>query len=85
MGRGYADAHKAGSRPYGQPKDNFRDSSPRPQGVGPSRNIRQVANTTALAAKPSLETPKCKSLTRSGEPCKGRPASGNDLCSFHRK
>ena len=87
MGRGFANAYKSGSRPYGQPGSDrsFRDSTPRPEGVGKSRNVRRVAPIKKTIVKPSPETPKCSSLTRSGEPCKGRPASGSDLCNFHRK
>jgi len=85
MGRGYAYAHKSGSRPYGQPKDNFRESSPRPEGVGPSRRIRQVPDTSVMQAQPNPAVSKCSALTRSGEACKGRPPAGSDLCNFHRK
>ena len=84
MARGYAYAHKAGSRPYGQPKDNFRESTPRPEGVEPSRNVRQVMDTSVMQAEPTLVS-KCSALTRSGEACKGRPPVGSDLCNFHRK
>ncbi len=83
MGRGYAYAHKAGSRPYGQPKENFRESTPRPEGVGPSRNVRQVMDTSVMEAEPTPTVSTCKSLTRSGEACKGRPPAGSDLCTFH--
>ena len=87
MGRGFANAYKAGAKPANEPSSNrsFRDSTPRPQGVGPNRNVRQMAPTSVHAKKPSPEATKCSSLTRSGEPCKGRPASGGDLCNFHRK
>ena len=87
MGRGFANAYKSGSRPYGEPSANkpFRDSTPRPQGVGPSRNVQEVARFSVATADSSPETPRCSSLTRSGDPCKGRPASGSDLCNFHRK
>ena len=84
MGRGYAYAHKAGSRPYGQPSRNFRESTPRPNGVGPSRNVRQVPDTSVMQAEPT-QVGKCSALTRSGEACKGRPPAGSDLCNFHRK
>ena len=87
MGRSFANAYKSGSRPAGQPGSNksFRDSTPRPQGVGPSRNVHQVAPTSVEVVKPYPETPKCSSITRSGAPCKGRPASGSDLCNFHKE
>ena len=47
MGRASANAYKSGSRPYGQPAIStaFRDSTPRPQGVGPSRNNLVVTFT----------------------------------------
>ena len=83
MGRGYAYAHKAGSRPYGQPKENFRESTPRPEAVGPSRNVRQVMDTSVMQAEPATSVSKCKALTRKGEACKGRPPAGSDLCTFH--
>ena len=85
MGRGYAYAHKAGSKPYGQPKENFRESTPRPQSVGRSRNVQQVADTSVMQAEPNPSVSKCKSLTRSGEACKGRPPVGSDLCNFHKE
>ena len=87
MGRASANAYKSGSRPYGQPAIStaFRDSTPRPQGVGPSRNVHQVANINAVSPEVSPEVSKCKSLTRSGEACKGRPPAGSDLCNFHKE
>ena len=81
MGRGFAYAHKAGQRPYGQPADGFRDASPRPQTVGPSRNIQRVQRIDFAPVVP--EVIKCSSLTRDGAPCKGRPVTGSDLCVFH--
>jgi len=82
MGRGFADAYKVGSRPYGQPAgDNYRDSTPRPQTVGFSRNVQQVNSMNSDSVVP--EVVKCSSLTRDGAPCKGRPVTGSDLCVFH--
>jgi len=84
MGRGFAYAHKAGQRPYGQPAgDKFRDSTPRPQTVGYSRNVQRV-NPVGGAPVVS-ESVKCSALTRSGDPCKGHPPAGSDLCVFHRE
>ena len=68
MGRGYAYAHKAGSRPYGQPKENFRESTPRPESVGPSRNVRQVMDTSVMQAEPNA-----KHSPAVGKPVKGDP------------
>mgnify|MGYP003116239576 CR=1 FL=1 len=87
MGRSSANAYKTGARPYGQPSasKSFRDSSPRPQGVGPSRNVQRIPSMNTATVEPSPETPRCSSLTRKGDPCKGRPPAGSDLCNFHRK
>ena len=54
-------AYKKGARPYGEPKagTNFRDASPRPQTVGPSRKIHRVADTTRDRVAP-VETPTKK-------------------------
>jgi len=82
MGRGFAYAYKAGSRPYGQPAgDKFRDSTPRPQTVGFSRNVQRVNPISSEPVVP--EVVKCGSLTRAGVPCKGRPVAGSELCVFH--
>jgi len=81
MGRGFAYAHKAGQRPYGQPADGYRDASPRPQTVGPSRNVQRVQRIATSVSAP--EVIMCSSLTRDGAPCKGRPVTGSDLCVFH--
>jgi hypothetical protein len=81
MGRGFAYAHKAGQRPYGQPADGYRDASPRPQTVGPSRNVQRVQRIATSV--PAPEVIMCSSLTRDGAPCKGRPVTGSDLCVFH--
>ena len=83
MGRGFAYAHKAGQRPYGQPADGFRDSSPQPQTVGYGRNIERVQRIAQSVPVP--EASKCSSLTRDGAPCKGRPVGDGDLCVFHRE
>ena len=83
MGREYAYAYKSNARPYGQPKENFHESTPRPNGVGLNRNVRRVMDTSVKVASP--EVSKCSALTRSGEACKGRPPAGSDLCNFHRK
>ena len=84
MGRGFAYAHKVGSRPYGQPAgDHYRESTPRPQTVGPSRNVQQV---DPIGGEPVVpESVRCSSLTRDGAPCKGRPVGDGDLCVFHRE
>ena len=81
MGRGFAYAHKAGHRPDGQPADGYRDASPRPQTVGPSRNVQRVQRIATSV--PAPEVIMCSSLTRDGAPCKGRPVTGSDLCVFH--
>jgi len=84
MGRGFADAYKTGQRPYGQPTgDNYQESSPRPQSVGQNRNVARV--DPIYPEKPVPEVSKCLSLTRSGAPCKGRPAAGSDHCNFHKE
>ena len=61
MGYERADAYKKGARPYGEPKagTNFRDASPRPQTVGPSRRIHRVADTTRDRVAP-VKTPTKK-------------------------
>ncbi len=88
MGREFAYAYKSGARPAGQPRSdtNFRDASPRPAAVGPNnRNVTRV-NDTAVTQKPIPEkVNKCSALTRSGDPCKGRPVTGSDLCVFHKE
>jgi hypothetical protein len=83
MGREFAYAYKSGARAYGEPSgDNFRDSSPRPQTVGVSRNIARV---NPMSSGPVVPEPvKCSSLTRDGAPCKGRPVTGSELCVFHQ-
>ena len=86
MGRELAYAYKSGARPYGQPSGdrNFRDASPRPEAVGPGRNVTRLPDMPKEA--PAFEeASKCSALTRSGDPCKGRPAMGGDLCVFHRE
>ena len=46
--------YKKGVRPAGEPSanTNFRDASPRPQTVGPSRNIHRVAGTSVVQKAP---------------------------------
>lgn len=46
MGREYAYAYKSTARPYAQPKGNFHESTPRPEGVGLKRNVRRVMDTS---------------------------------------
>ena len=50
--------YKKGARPYGEPTagTNFRDASPRPQTVGPSRRIHRVADTSIPQNAP-VKTP----------------------------
>ena len=47
-------AYKKTARPAGEPSAsrNFRDASPRPQTVGPSRNIHRVAGTSPIQKAP---------------------------------
>ncbi len=54
-------AYKKGARPYGEPSagTNFRDASPRPQTVGPSRRIHRVADTSVTPVAP-VKTPTKK-------------------------
>jgi hypothetical protein len=51
-------AYKKGVRPAGEPaaSTNFRDASPRPQTVGPSRKIHRVADTSVKPVAP-VKTP----------------------------
>ena len=53
--------YKKGVRPAGEPSAsrNFRDASPRPQTVGPSRRIHRVANTS-IPQNPPVKTPTKK-------------------------
>ena len=46
--------YKKGVRPAGEPSanTNFRVASPRPQTVGPSRNIHRVAGTSVVQKAP---------------------------------
>ena len=62
MGRELAYAYKSGARPYGQPGGarNFRDASPRPEAVGPGRNV------TRLPAMPK-EAPATEETTDATE------------------
>ena len=88
MGRELAYAYKSGARPAGEPsgKRAFHDASPRPQAVGTQRNVSRVPDTSVKKQELASEkVSKCSALTRSGDPCKGRPASGSDLCTFHKK
>jgi hypothetical protein len=50
--------YKKGVRPAGEPSasTNFRDASPRPQSVGPSRRIHRVADTSVAPVAP-VKTP----------------------------
>ncbi len=54
-------AYKKTARPAGEPSAgrNFRDASPRPQTVGPSRRIHRVANTS-IPQKAPVKTPTKK-------------------------
>lgn len=54
-------AYKKTARPAGEPSAsrNFRDASPRPQTVGPSRRIHRVANTS-IPQNPPVKTPTKK-------------------------
>jgi hypothetical protein len=51
-------AYKKTARPAGEPSAsrNFRDASPRPQTVGPSRRIHRVADTS-IPQNPPVKTP----------------------------
>ena len=54
-------AYKKTARPAGEPSAsrNFRDASPRPQTVGPSRRIHRVADTS-IPQNPPVKTPTKK-------------------------
>jgi hypothetical protein len=58
MGRYEQHAYKKTARPAGEPSAsrNFRDASPRPQTVGPSRRIHRVADTSIPQNAP-VKTP----------------------------
>ena len=61
MGKYEQHAYKKNARPAGEPVAgrNFRDASPRPQTVGPSRKIHRVADTSVKPVAP-VKTPTKK-------------------------
>ena len=75
-------AYKDNMRPYGQPANNFRDASPRPQAVGPNRNVHRVADTSVKA--PVNDSNNCSASKKNGDPCKGHRVGDSEFCSFHR-
>ena len=82
MSRTNALAYTKNMRPYGQPAENFRDATPRPQAIGPNRNVRQVADTSVIA--PVYDSNICSASKKNGEPCKGHRVADSEFCSFHR-
>ena len=76
-------AYKDSMRPYGQPANNFRDASPRPQAVGPNRNVHRVADTSVV--QPAYDSNICSANKKNGDPCKGHRAGDSEFCSFHRE
>jgi len=81
MARARAAAYTANMRPYGQPAANFRDATPRPQTVGPNRNVHRVADTSVYKTEP--ESVLCVATKKNGEPCQGRPKGDSQYCVFH--
>ena len=75
-------AYKDNMRPYGQPAENFRDATPRPQAVGQNRNVRQVADTSVV--QPAYDSNICSATKKNGDPCKGHKVGDSEFCSFHR-
>lgn len=75
-------AYKQDMRPYGQPAENFRDATPRPQAVGSNRNVHRVADTSVQG--PTYNSNICSSVKKNGEPCKGHKVGDSEFCSFHR-
>ena len=82
MSRTNAIAYKQDMRPYGQPAENFRDATPRPQAVGSYRNVHRVADTSVQG--PTYNSNICSSVKKNGEPCKGHKVGDSEFCSFHR-
>ena len=79
-------AYKSGMRPYGEPASGFRDATPRPQTVGYSRQVTQVANTSTHTIEPVEPKPVlCTATKKDGESCRGRPVGNSEHCSFHRR
>ena len=84
MGRAPAAAYNSRMRPYGQPADNYRESTPRPQTVGTERRVHQVMDTSTHVIEPQLAA-GCAATTVSGQPCKAHPKVGEDFCAFHKE
>jgi hypothetical protein len=47
-----------------------------------SRNVRQVEQ---LHEEIQPDVASCLSITKSGSPCKARPAEGESFCTFHKE
>ena len=75
-------AYKNNMRPYGQPAENFRDATPRPQAVGPNRNVHQVADTSVVTITQNSNL--WSATKKNGDPCKGHKVGDSEFCSFHR-
>ena len=69
MSRTNAIAYKQDMRPYGQPAENFRDATPRPQAVGSNRNVHRVADTSVQG--PTYNSNICSSVKKMENHAKG--------------
>ena len=81
MARSFAISHSSHGRPAGQPGSAFREVSP----VTHSVAGRKILRVNPSVAPTQVEADKCEALTKAGVPCKGRPAVGESLCTFHRE
>ena len=75
-------SYSRGARLAGDPGDRGKIVAARVSQHG-ARNVRQVEEDYSAGAQ-SIDG-SCLSVTKSGNPCKARPADGQNFCSFHKE
>jgi hypothetical protein len=71
------------SRLAGDPGGNTKVIAARTSQQLGNRNIRQVEEDYSAGVQPIDGS--CLSVTKSGNPCKARPAEGESFCTFHKE
>ena len=81
MGRELQLGYGTNRRVYGDPGEGYSQPAHRNEYFGG----RKVVSVNPDIPFEEPQTTACSATTKAGDPCKARPADGQNFCSFHKE
>ncbi len=82
MARSLQVGYSKNSRIYGKPSDEAEGLTV--EYVG-GRRVAEVPAYAGEITSQEVTSRVCSATTKAGDPCKARPAEGENLCTFHKE